>query len=438
MEDDLELRRYLRALFRRGWLIALLAVVGAAAGFGLAALRPATYQALALLAVSRPVFALNLTGVDENTAVPLKLYGELALSDGVLQNLAAALEAAGRPPGSLLLLRARLSATAASDTGLLRLSATDSTSAGAVQTANLWAELILAQAVALYGPDSPQMASYAAQLEAARLTLEAADAARAAYQSQNEAAVYEAQLYSLKIQLAAAYDRQTRYTLLLDDARALAARLDQQNPSDPAATTDEATLLLLVAEATNSGLALPTTSAGTVKAEGDTRVDIWQPGVTPLQVQISILGGASSQSVGTLAEAVDAFAADVAARATAAGSAAEALQPQLIERQAALAQALSAASQYGTAVALAEAQYTTLAGLVSQAQIAAQDAAGLVRIASPATNAGLAGRSGRLIAGAIGALGGLIGAVVVLAALEWWRTPLSAPRAAEAAADHAA
>ena len=438
MEDDLELRRYLRALLRRGWLIGLLAVLGAAAGFGLAALRPVTYQATTLLAVSRPLFALNLAGVDQSTQVPVKLYGELALSDGVLQNLAAELQAAGRPAYTLAQLRVRLSATAATDTGLLRLGVTDSTSAGAVQIANLWADLILKQAVALYGPDSAQMASYAAQLEEAHAALEAADAARADYQSQNLVPVYEAQVGNLKTQLAAALNRQVRYALLLDDARALQDRLAQQDSAAPATTTDEATLLILVAEATNAGLSLPSTSFGTVSTDAGSTVDVVQQGVAPLQMQVTISGGTSSQTVDTLANSVDAFIVDLAARAEAAAALAETLQPQILEQQTYLAQANSTAAQYSTAVALAEDQYTQLAGLVDQAKIAAQDAAGLVRIASSAASASAASSSRRLTMAAIGALSGLIAAVLILVVLEWWRTPLPAPRAAEAAPDRAA
>ena len=149
MEDDFELRRYIRAMLRQSWLIGLLAVLAGAAGFGYASLRPVTYQATTLLAVSRPLFALNLEGVDQDTQVPVRLYGDLAVSDEVLQQLADQLQAAGQAPLTLALLRARLTATASTDTGLLRLTASNRTAAGAVQAANLWAQIILAQSVAL-------------------------------------------------------------------------------------------------------------------------------------------------------------------------------------------------------------------------------------------------------------------------------------------------
>ncbi len=431
MEDDFELRRYIRAMLRRGWLMLLLAVLAGAAGFGYASLQPVSYRATTLLTVSRPLFALDLAGVDQNNQVPVKLYGELALSDGVLQTLSEQLQAAGRPPTTLVRLRARLSATAATDTGLLRLTAIDQTAEGAVQIANGWADIILAQSVALYGPDSPQMVSYQAQLDTARTTLATADAARAAYQTQNPVALLEAQLDSLKAQLAAAYDRQTRYTLLADDARSLLARLDGQDRTAPANTSDEAALLLLVAEATHTGLPAPVNSTGNVKTEGGTSVDIIQQAPAPLQVQIGITSGASSQTVSGLAEAVDSFTADLAERAAAAGAVADTLAPQILQQQAALAEANRAAAEYGRAVALAEGQYNNLAGLVNQAEIAAQDAAGLVRIASSAAGATISSSSRRLTTAAVAAVAGLILAVVMIVAREWWRTPLPAPRAAQ-------
>ncbi len=429
MEDDLELRRYIQALMRRSWLILLLALAAGAAGFGYAALRRPAYQASTLLAVSRPLFALNLSGVDQNTQVPVKLYGELALSDQVLQTLVEQLQAAGPAP-SLTQLRLRLTAVATTETGLLRLSTVYSTGAEAVHITNLWADIILAQSVALYGPESPQMLTYQAQLETARATLAAADAARAAYQSQNQVSLLGAELDSLRAQLAAAYDRQTRYTLLADDVRSLQARLDGQAASAPASTTDEAALLLLVAEATNAGLPAPLNTTGNVQTETGTSVDIIQQSPAPLQVQIGITSGASSQTVRDLSAAVDTFATDLAARAAAAGSLTAALAPQILQLQTDLAVANTVAQTYGTAVALADGQYIALAGLVSEAHIAAQDAAGLVRIASPAVSATLTSTSQRLTTAAAAAVAGLILAVVLIVALEWWRSPLPKPRAA--------
>lgn len=433
MEDDLELRRYIRALLRRWWLFLLLAGVAGAAGYSYASLRTATYQATTLLAVSRPLFTLNLDEVNQNSVVPVRLYGELALSDEVVQTLYAQLQAAGLAPATPALLRVRLAANAATDTGLLRLTATSTTGAGAVQTANLWAEIILAQSVALYGPDSPQMVSYQAQLEAARTHLAEVDLARAEYQSQNDVASLEAALGSLKAQLAAALDRQTRYALLADDARSLLARLEAQDGAAPASTADEATLLLLAAQASNTGLPGPSSSAGSVQAGSGTSIDVIQQSPAPLQIQISIAGGVSSQTVNGLAAAVESFIADLATRTAAAGAEVEALAPQILELQEALAVAVSKAETYGTAVSLALSQYTSLAAMVDQAAIAAQDAAGLVRVASPATLPTLSGSSRRLTTAAVAAVVGLVLAVVIIVALEWWRTPLPAPRPAAAA-----
>jgi|GEM_PF-3285580 len=433
MEDDFELRRYIRAVLRRGWLVVGLALVAGAGGWGYAALRSTSYQATTLLAVSRPLFALNLDAVAQSGPVPVKTFGELAMSDGVLQTLYERLQAAGAEPPTPALLRRQLTATAATDTGLLRLTVIDSDSAGVTQIANLWAEVILAQSLALYGPDSPQMVSYTAQLETARATWAAADAARAAYQTQNQAGLIETQLGSLRAQLAAALDRQARLALLADDAFGLQTRLDEQDSAAPATTVDEAALLLLVIQATNTGLTAPQLTPNLTHVDFGTNIDVVQQSpAAPLQIQIGITGGVSSQTVRALTDAVQVFTESLDARIAEAGTLAETLSPQIIEQQAALAEANRAAGVYGSAVGLAEAQYNALAGQVNQVKIAAQDAAGLVRLASSASVPTERITSGRLTTAAVAALVGLILGVLIAVALEWWRTPLPAPRAAAA------
>jgi uncharacterized protein involved in exopolysaccharide biosynthesis len=428
MEDDLELRRYIRGLFRRAWLIVLLVVVGGAAAFIYASQRTTTYEATTLLAVSRPLYALDLDGVSQTGPVPLRTYAEIALSDEVVQTLHDRMEAAGAEVLDVTRLRLRLSATASTDTGLLTLSVVDTDSARAALTANTWAQVILEQNLALYGPDSPQMASYEGQLDAMGADLATAVGNRAAFQAQNQVGNLGARLGNLQGQLIGALNRQTRYPLLAADAQSLLTRLNGQDRSAPASTADEAALLLLVAQASDPGLPLPSNPVGTIINPSNTDVDVNQQTAGPLQVQISVTGGASSQTVGALAEAVQNFIDDLNTRTETANSLAESLQPQILEAQAALAEATRQADDINRVVALIEAQYSNLSALVQQAKLAAQDAADLVRVASPASVPSLPSTSGRLITTAIGLVAGLILAIVIIVALEWWRTPLPAPR----------
>ncbi len=431
MEDDLELRRYIRAVLRLGWLAVLIALLAGVAGWGYASVSATSYQATTLLAVSRPPFALDLDAVAQNNQLPVKTFGELALSDGVLQTLHERLQAAGAAVLEPAQLRKTLVATAATDTGLLRLTVTDSSGERAAQIANLWGAILLEQSLTLYGPDSVQMENYGAQLEQARLALETADATRAAYQTQNVTGLLQAQLDNLQRQLDAAYDRQARLALLADDARGLQARLAEQDSSAFANTVDEAALLLLVIQATNPGLTAPQTGLNLGHLATGTNVDVVQQSpLAPLQIQINITGGVSSQSVRSLSNAVRVFNDSLATRSSEAGALIDALSPQILALQADSANANRVADAYNTAVGLAEVQYTGLAGQVNQAQIAAQDAAGLVRLASAASVPATRTSTGRLTTATIAALVGLIVGVLIAVVLEWWRTPLSARRAA--------
>lgn len=426
MEDDLELRRYIRGLFRRAWLIVLLAALGGAAAYLYTRLRATSYEATTLLAVSRPVYALDLEGVSQNGQAPLRTYENLALSDEVVQQLHDQLQAAGAAPEAPARLRLKLSARAAADAGLLTLSVVDLSGARAAQIANAWAQVILEQNLALYGPNSSQILSYQTQLDTATAEFNTALNNRATFQAQNQLGLAEALLDKLRGQLIGAIDRQVRYPLLAADAQGLLTRLNTQDASTPASTADEAALLLLVAQATETGIPAPDLQIGTIVIPGETDVDVNQQSTRGLQVQINVTGGASSQTVGALAAAVQAFIDDLDTRTAAATSLTETLRPQILEAQSAVAEASRAADEFNRTVAISERQFNNLTGLVSQAKIAAQDAAALVRVASPAIVPSQPNSGSRLVTTAVGVVAGLIIAIVIIVALEWWRTPLAA------------
>src|SRR5687768_14253699 len=96
MDDEIDLRRYWRALLRNWALIAALAFVTAAAAAVMSLLTPNRYEAIALVSVAPPRNNLRLEDVNQRTTLPVRAYPDLALSNDLMAELFA--ETAGLLP----------------------------------------------------------------------------------------------------------------------------------------------------------------------------------------------------------------------------------------------------------------------------------------------------------------------------------------------------
>src|SRR5205085_6929775 len=146
---------------------------------------------------------------------------------------------------------------------------------------------------ALYSPETVQIAQYQQQLTLAKQSLDQAERAVAAFEAENQEPVLQAQLTSQQLSLTDYLNRQHRYQLLLTDAQDLLNRLDPQPSTAAASPFDEAALLVLVAQASDSA--------------DETRT-------TP-QIQIVVGGTPSGQTVGQLKGSVRTFSDDLKTRA---------------------------------------------------------------------------------------------------------------------------
>ena len=133
MEEEIDLRVYISVLIRRWWLIAGLTVIAGVAAFVVSSLMPATYQAAAVVVITRPLYQFqfsreiqNLEGVLGGQLLSGKAALDLALGDTVLEQLATKM-ANDVPPQerSLSRLRDTLKATAGGDASVVRLTASN-------------------------------------------------------------------------------------------------------------------------------------------------------------------------------------------------------------------------------------------------------------------------------------------------------------------------
>jgi capsular polysaccharide biosynthesis protein len=196
MEDEIDLRLYLRLLFRRWWLIAGGGLLAALAAAGISWATAPTYRATALLTASAST---------PNVAT-------LAVSDDVLK---ATLAEAGLslPPNvtNPATLRPLLAATQAANTTAVQLSVTDREAARAAGIANAWAN-----AVSRYVNKS---------------------------YSENPAPALQAQLNATTNLLTNITYSQFGVEWAIEDAHLLRERLAKQNASDIASAEDQAILL---------------------------------------------------------------------------------------------------------------------------------------------------------------------------------------------------
>ncbi len=185
MEDEIDLRKYVRVLFQHWKLIAGLTVAGAAAALVLALALPRSYEASALVVVTSPRFILNFEPRIETAAgqdkveIDPKAYLGLATSDELLTQLladpaTASLEEGERTREGLL---GKLEATTGTDPTLIELRATGDDPERAAAIANAWARLFVKYVNQLYGYEQDTQARFGDQLSQAKADYEVAQRA---------------------------------------------------------------------------------------------------------------------------------------------------------------------------------------------------------------------------------------------------------------------
>src|SRR5205085_9561165 len=175
------------ALLRHWRMIVVLTVLAALAGFIAGSSAKPAYRATALVSLADLPYTIRLDQVNQKSAIAVRTYPDLAISDEVLAKLLETARAAlPAKVTTVSQLRARLKAETASDPALLRLSAVDEEPANAMTVANTWAALLAERAAALYGPDTGQIAQYQQQLTLAKQALDQAERAVAAFEAENQ------------------------------------------------------------------------------------------------------------------------------------------------------------------------------------------------------------------------------------------------------------
>ena len=260
MDDEIDLSKYLNVLLRHWKLIVGMTLIAALAALAVSFLMTPTYEATALIAVTRPQFQLQfdprIPTLPEQQQ-PYKAFPELAVSNRLLTQVMTALGNRLKPEDhDLATFQKRFSAEAGADPSLVRLSVTGTDPQTVQAIANQWAELYVTYLNELYRQQSSNAAFFETQAAEARDKLEATEQALIDYQARNTINIVSAQLAAKQAALSGYYSATQTIPLIIQDARSLKQQLQQRGDA-PITLADELSALYLQVDALNAQSAVP-------------------------------------------------------------------------------------------------------------------------------------------------------------------------------------
>ncbi len=403
MEEEIDLRQYIQVIVRRWKWIVGATLIAAVAALGVSLLIPPTYEATALVAITKPRYILQFDSrfeTESNIQPTYKAYPELALSDNVLQALAAKLDQSGAGLQSLANLRGRVEAKAGADPSLVQLMVSSQDKKEAAQIANMWAEVFVSQANELYGAhNAEQTIAFQSQLEQAQADLAASEQALIDFQASNEAAIIKNQLDSSLKSQADYLTMQQGITNTIQDIQGLRRQLAEQPAGRPSDIGDQLTVLFLQIKAFNAQVSVP------------------------LQLQIVSTETLAAKNTSEQIAFLNELGNTLKAKSIEINLKLAAIEPQILELQRQLQQAKTEEERLTRARNLAQETYIALARKVAEDRIAAQNTTDEVKVASQAATPEEPVSPRKLlntaIAGMLGLLVSLVGAIVA----EWWYSP---------------
>ncbi len=403
MEEEIDLRPYIEALFRNWIWIVGAGIIAAVAAFVISSLLTPTYEATALVAIteSRQRIQFDPRIQTEEEQQPLQAFPQLAVSDELLQQLLEQLNLSQTEIESVKALRGHLEAQSGADPSLVQLTVSYKDAATAAQVANLWAENFVEWANEIYrDTNGEQLVFYESQLAEAEAGLAAAEQALVAFQSRDRSNTIENRLRALHEAEAQYLAEQQQMSFLLQDITALRSQLAAQGSTN-VTWADQLTVLNLQLQAfgvrdssESSGLQLQVGSETTLTSESR-------------REQLAYLDELSATLEMRLDE-VDTNLAD--------------LEPQILTLQQEKQALLAESNRLQRDVSVAEETYTSLARKVDEARITSQDQMSSLRLASNSAVPDEPVSPRRLINTLVaGILGGMLTIIAVIGR-EWWVT----------------
>lgn len=393
MEEEIDLRKYILVLFKFKYWIVGLTIIAALAGLGGSFLIEPTYEAAALVAITKPRYNMQFDPrfSTDDFQPPYKAYLDLAMGDALIAQLVEDLkDGLDGQEQSVRAIRGMLEASPGSDPSIVRLIARNGDAERAALVANRWGELFVNHVNELYGQSQADLTFFDTQLAGARAVLAQTEQDLIIFQATNESAILQTQLDAKQAALQAYLDAALSLRLLIQDAQSLQHRLRAQDPTSPVLQNDELTMLLLA-------------------------IDIQAKSDIPVELQVSGQQASTSKTVGEQLVLLADLIQSLQSKLKVVEQEAVALEPDILHLQEASERVKTEYDRLIVAKTVAQETVLTLSHKAAEARIAAQDEGGDARLASTAvtpdtpisprkmTNVAIAGTCGLLV-GVFGAL----------------------------------
>lgn len=361
MDEEIDLRPYIAALLKNWYWIVGSGAIAALLALIVSFLLPPTYEATALVAITRSRYVMQFDERFQNVGQfqPLyRAYPELATSDAVLQELR---QSSGEATGieTLGSLRQTLSASAGADPSMIRLSARGQDAEQITTLVNQWADIYVKKANELFGDqDAEQVSFFEDQLASAADNLEDAQRAMTAFQRENRSMILETKLLSYAVIQTDYLTRQQNLISLSGDIAGLQRQLAMQPDDQPVTKADQVTALLLQLKAFDAGEAVM------LQVQSDRRED-----ESPMSVaeQRALLE--------SLADVLTEMTANIEGQLAG-------LELQVLQAQAELQQAAATYDRLERDLMVAQETYTTLSHRLEEARLTAEGVGSEAQLAS--------------------------------------------------------
>jgi succinoglycan biosynthesis transport protein ExoP len=404
MEEEIDLKVYVRVLVRRWWLIAGLAFVAAAVAFSLSTFLPPYYQAEAMVAFTVPQYVATFDSRLQSLAdpeFPYKAFPSLATSEAVLVALKDVVEERWPTYDNGLRtvagLRRIVRANPGADPSLVILQVQNGDPQQVANLANAWAEVFVSEAKEIYGRSGDDLVYFEEQLDQAEEELDRAEKALVEFQRRNEGEVLAGQLEALKQAQTDYLNEQKDIEDMIRDVEGFLAQLKGYSADAPVLFGDDLTALFLEIAAFNA----------------DGRV--------PIELQIGGAEGFSDRSVRDVRTLLQGLSDTLQARLSAIESSLAAMEPQILDLQERIQGFRNELDKLVRIRNVAEDTYLILARKVEETRLVVEAPSGEVRLVSrasvPERPVGPRRLINAVVAGTIALMVGVLGVFAV----EWWR-----------------
>ncbi len=401
MEDEIDLREYVFILLKHWKWIVGFTLVAAVVALIVSLLLPPTYEATALVAVTKPRYVMQFDPRIEtlnNIQPPYKAYPELASSDEVLQELLAQVNPRLEKVETVEDLRRLVKAKSGTDQSLVLLTVRWREPEEAAEVANLWADILVRRANEIYdSAGEPQLQFYQQQLQRAEEELRAAEEALVAFQARNQESILEQQLGSRRQMHADYLADQREIAYIIQDIRGLREQLSRQPAGQSMALSDQLAALFLEIKAFNAHAS------------------------APIQLQVDSAASLSDKSVEEQIAFLDEMMRVLEEKSAEIDHRVSALEPEILALQQQLQEVYTEKDRLTRARDVARETYMTLARKVEEQRIAAEGNTGDVRIAGRAAVPEKPASPRKLLNTAVAGVLGLMLSVFGAFVAEWWR-----------------